>query len=150
METSSKLITVTGATGFQGTAVVDALLAKGYRVRGLTSNSDSAAAKALADRGVEVQRLDPDSKESLLKAFRDSHGVFLNTNTHASAGDVAREVQQGELAVDAAQQAAVTHLVFSSLEAPGLPASESGSNKEAYRLPDFEAKSQISVRRLFC
>ena len=49
----SKLVLVTGATGNQGGACVDALLSRGHRVRALTRNSDSPAAKRLRDRGVE-------------------------------------------------------------------------------------------------
>jgi hypothetical protein len=74
-----KTIAVVGATGSQGSGVVDSLLAKGYHVRGLTRNVDSAKAKALAARGVEVVAAELDDKQSLVRAFAEAHGVFLVT-----------------------------------------------------------------------
>jgi len=50
----SKLVLVTGATGTQGGAVVEALLTRGHRVRALTRNSASSAANRLRQQGVEI------------------------------------------------------------------------------------------------
>ena len=50
----SKLVLVTGATGNQGGAVVQALLAQGHQVRALTRNSASPAAQRLSEQGVEI------------------------------------------------------------------------------------------------
>ena len=50
----SRTVLVGGATGRQGNAVVDELLARGYSVRGLTRKPDSKGAIALADKSVEV------------------------------------------------------------------------------------------------
>ena len=50
----SKLVLVTGATGNQGGACVEALLTRGHQVRALTRNSASPAAKRLRERGVEI------------------------------------------------------------------------------------------------
>jgi uncharacterized protein YbjT (DUF2867 family) len=44
----SKLVLVTGATGKQRGACVEALLTRGHRVRALTRNSASPAAKPTA------------------------------------------------------------------------------------------------------
>lgn len=56
-----KLILVLGATGAQGLAVIDALLAPAkdgspspYAVRALTRDTNSRRAKDLASKGVEV------------------------------------------------------------------------------------------------
>ena len=49
----SKLVLVTGATGKQGGACVEALLTRGHQVRALTRNSASPAANRLRERGVE-------------------------------------------------------------------------------------------------
>lgn len=60
LPTSKKLILVIGATGGQGQAVVDALLAPNadgtpspYSVRALTRDLGSPQAKALVEKGVE-------------------------------------------------------------------------------------------------
>jgi uncharacterized protein YbjT (DUF2867 family) len=50
----SKLVLVTGATGKQGGACVEALLTRGHQVRALTRNSASPAANRLRERGVEI------------------------------------------------------------------------------------------------
>ena len=52
---SNSLVAVSGATGQQGGAVVDALLRQGgFMVRALTRDPTSSAAKELASKGVEV------------------------------------------------------------------------------------------------
>ena len=52
----SKLVLVTGATGRQGGAVVEALLTRGDQVRALTRNSASPAAKRLRDGRARVDK----------------------------------------------------------------------------------------------
>ena len=56
-----KLILVIGATGVQGSAVIDALLApmedgtpSPYSIRGLTRDPNSRRARELAEKGVEL------------------------------------------------------------------------------------------------
>lgn len=64
---STKLILVVGATGAQGIAVIDALLALSpdgspspYAVRGLTRDPQNKRAQSLAAKGVElVQGVSP-------------------------------------------------------------------------------------------
>jgi uncharacterized protein YbjT (DUF2867 family) len=53
-------IAVVGATGQQGRAVTDALLAHGYAVRALTRTVGSDAARSLADAGADVVAVDLD------------------------------------------------------------------------------------------
>ena len=61
MAQDKKLILVIGATGAQGIAVIDALLAPSadgspspYAVRALTRDPESGRAKALAEKGAEL------------------------------------------------------------------------------------------------
>jgi saccharopine dehydrogenase-like NADP-dependent oxidoreductase len=73
----SQILTVMGATGAQGSSVVNHALKDGkYKIRAVTRNVNSEKAKALASRGVEVVAADINSEESLLKAFEVSV-VFL-------------------------------------------------------------------------
>ncbi len=77
------MVAVCGATGKQGGAVVEALLARGsqaFAVRGIARNAASAKAKALAERGVEVVQADFDDVSSLREAFKGAYGAFLLTN----------------------------------------------------------------------
>jgi uncharacterized protein YbjT (DUF2867 family) len=82
--TSSKIITVFGATGSQGGSVVQSLLqnkSQSFKIRGITRNPDSEKAKALASQGVEVVKADGLVKQELIEAFKGSWGVFVNTNS---------------------------------------------------------------------
>ena len=76
-----KKILVTGATGSQGGATVNALLEKGseFEVFALVRSPDSDKAKALAAKGVTLLKGDFSNKESMVAAFKDKDGVFLVT-----------------------------------------------------------------------
>lgn len=66
----SRLITVVGATGNQGSSVVGAALKSGaYKVRGITRNAESVASKELVKRGAEMVVADINDESSLVRAF---------------------------------------------------------------------------------
>ena len=108
MSNIKKLIAVIGATGQQGGAVVRALQASGqFKVRALTR--DPAKHPKLAD---EVVAADLNRPETLRAAFAGAHGVFLVTNAWEAGRD---ESRQALAAVNAAKDAGVQHLVWSTL-----------------------------------
>jgi len=81
---------LTGATGFVGSAVIEALRAAGHQITGL-ARSDIAA-ETLARWGVEVQRGDVTELEILAAAARASDGVI-----HCAFGhDFSKYVEMGE------------------------------------------------------
>jgi uncharacterized protein YbjT (DUF2867 family) len=106
-------ILVVGATGTQGGAVVDALLADDtdFEIFGLTRDPETETACALAERDVTVVSGDATDRESMdrVLAETDTEGVFLMT-----AGGADAERRQGETVVAAAESAGIDHLVFSS------------------------------------
>jgi uncharacterized protein YbjT (DUF2867 family) len=105
---SQKLIAVVGATGQQGGAVVRALQASGrFKVRALTR--DPAKHPKLAD---EVVAADLNRPETLRAAFAGAYGVFLVTNAWEAGRE---ESRQALAAVNAAKDAGVQHLVWSTL-----------------------------------
>ncbi|CAK9780861.1 nucleoside-diphosphate-sugar epimerase family protein [Cutaneotrichosporon oleaginosum] len=124
-------ILVTGATGKQGGAVVQALLAKpdDMVVLAVTRNPDSAAAQKLAARGVKLVKGDLDDVPALFDAARAASptgtvwGVFsvqptsLNTDPVNLASNP--EVKQGVALIDEALRAGVTHFVYSSVDRGG-------------------------------
>ena len=63
----AKLVTVFGATGQQGGALIDHILGNRYlssvfKLRGITRDSSKPAAVALRERGVEIiEVIDPES-----------------------------------------------------------------------------------------
>ncbi|KAL6789675.1 hypothetical protein J3E68DRAFT_443472 [Trichoderma sp. SZMC 28012] len=87
-----KLIVVLGATGNQGSSVVDTFLKDAaWRVRGLTRNPSSAKAKALSARGVEVVQADMDDVASLSAAFRDANAIFVVSDFWGIYGALAQQ-----------------------------------------------------------
>lgn len=100
-------ILVAGATGRQGGAVVDELLARGHVVRGMTRKPDGRKAQALAARGIEVVQGDYGDPESLAAALQGVDGVFFYTAFSP------QELEQGTNVIEAAKAAGVKHLVYS-------------------------------------
>ncbi|DBA66689.1 hypothetical protein WJX79_009438 [Trebouxia sp. C0005] len=145
---SSPFIVVVGATGKQGRACVNALLRqRKFNVKGLTRNVSGKNAKALVDLGVKLVQGDLNDKPSLIKAFEGAHGVFLFTDFYVSAEmNAEKEILQGKNAIDAAAQAAVKHLVWSSLEDPRPVAKGVLPEVQPGRIvPHFESKSEVEV-----
>lgn len=115
--TNKPLITIVGALSKQGRSAARALLQSGsYRVRALTRRVDSAEAQSLAREGAELMNvpLELGHKQSLVTAFSGSHGVFMMTPPIAPPAT--HEAELGRELADAAVEAGVQHLVFSSLE----------------------------------
>ena len=111
------LITIVGALSKQGRSATQTLLKSGrYRVRALTRRIDSSEAQSLARQGAELMSvpLELGHKDDLVNAFRGSYGAFLMTpvvippDTH--------EADLGKQQADAAVEAGVQHIVFSTLE----------------------------------
>lgn len=127
-----KTIVVTGATGHQGGAVVDALLASGtpWRVRALTRKPEGAAAKVLAARGVELVEADLDRPETLVPTLAGTYGVFGVQQRGK------REAARGIALVDAAARAGVEHFVYSSV----------GGVERVRGIPHFDSKWEVEKR----
>jgi uncharacterized protein YbjT (DUF2867 family) len=127
---SKKLIAVIGATGHQGGAVVRALQAGGqFEVRALTRNPDKH--RDLADEVVEA---DLNRPETLAAAFKGAYGVFLVTMSSLEGTD---ERKQGAAAVQAAKEAGVKHVVWSTL--PDVEAISGGE----FNVPHFTSKAKV-------
>ncbi|KAJ7747836.1 hypothetical protein B0H16DRAFT_1554780 [Mycena metata] len=74
---ASRIVSVLGATGFQGSAVVRALLKdRAFTPRAITRNPASETALKLKAEGAEVVQGDPLDKESLVAALRGSEAVY--------------------------------------------------------------------------
>ncbi|HVI45343.1 MAG TPA: NmrA/HSCARG family protein [Chitinophaga sp.] len=111
------LITIVGILGKQGLSAARTLLESGkYRVRGITRRTDSPEALVLSQQGVELVNipLDLGHQAAFVKAFQGSDGVFLMTPNIAPPAT--HEFELGKQLADAAVEAQVPHIVFSSLE----------------------------------
>jgi uncharacterized protein YbjT (DUF2867 family) len=109
----SKLVLVTGATGKQGGACVEALLTRGHQVRALTRNSASPAANRLRERGVEITVCDFSDRDSLMRAARGADAVYAMSTPYEQGAE--KETAQGITITDAARAARVGHFVYSSV-----------------------------------
>ncbi|KAF2664061.1 putative NmrA family transcriptional regulator [Microthyrium microscopicum] len=137
-----KLITVFGATGIQGGSVIKAILgdpalSKEFSIRGVTRDSSKPAAQALAKQGVELVNADLNSRDSVLSAIKGSDSVFLVTN-YWETGKPEVEMAQGHTVADAAKEAGVKQIVFSSL----LNVTEISNGKLPHVL-HFDGKAKI-------
>ncbi|KAK7018548.1 NmrA domain-containing protein [Favolaschia claudopus] len=134
--TSLRIVSVFGATGLQGGAVLDGLLEDGtFTPRAITRDPDSEASKKLKARGVEVVKGDPLDKAELVTALRGSEGVFAMTMPSFTGQQ--SEITQGKNMVDAAREVGVRFFIFSSL--PSLAKMSGGKYPNAYQYDDKAA-----------
>jgi uncharacterized protein YbjT (DUF2867 family) len=124
---------VLGATGGQGGAVADALLARGTRLRALVRQPDKPSVRRLSERGVEAVVGSLDDRGALGAAMRDVAGVFAVTTPFEAGVDA--EVAQGRAIVAAAIDEHVPHLVFSSV---------AGADQHT-GVPHFDSKAIIET-----
>ncbi len=105
------MILVTGATGQLGRLVVSEIqkiLPAGESLG--VSVRDPAKAAALKDRGVDVRRADFDDKASLVAAFAGAKRVLVVSGDAPNAV----RIRQHRTAIDAAKEAGVDHVVYTS------------------------------------
>ncbi len=143
-----KLIAVVGATGAQGGGLVRAIMSDksgGFAARALTRKVDSDKAKELAWLGAEVVAADLDDVESLKRAFAGAYGAFCVTNfwEHFSPE---KEFAQAKAMAQAAKQAGLKHVIWSTLEdtRKWVPLSDTRmpTLMGKYKVPHFDAKGE--------
>ncbi|KAI0044148.1 NAD-P-binding protein [Auriscalpium vulgare] len=142
---STKLILVLGATGAQGLAVVDALLAPAadgfpspYSVRAVTRDSSSKRARDLAAKGVEVLRGDTDDLASIAVALKGVYGAWVNIDGF-TVGEQ-REIFTGMRTFELAKHAGVRHLIWSSIDY----VTKKGGYDPLYRVDHQDAKGRVA------
>jgi uncharacterized protein YbjT (DUF2867 family) len=145
-----KIIAVVGATGAQGGGLVRAILGDSsgaFAVRALTRDVDSEKAQELAKLGAEVVRADLDIGQSLRAAFDGAYGAFCVTFFFEHFVPEKEQVQAAAMA-QAAQQAGVKHVVWSTLEDTRkfvpLTDDRMPTLMEKYKVPQFDAKGEAN------
>lgn len=103
----SKILAVFGATGHQGSSVIDhvlrdAELSQQYKIRAITRDVTSAKAKQLKFQGVDVVYGDVQQRASPLPALAGVHTVFVMTMPAFQPSWLAVEYNQGRSIVDVA------------------------------------------------
>ncbi len=124
-------IVVTGATGHFGRLVVESLLERGVPAATITATGrDVAKIADLAAQGVQVARADFTDPASLIAAFAGAHKVLL-----VSGSEVGQRASQHRAAIDAAREAGVGFLVYTSIlkaDTSSLALAEEHLDTEAY------------------
>ncbi len=145
MTMGKRVVSVVGATGAQGSSVVDTLLKNdNYSIRAITRDPGSDKAKSLAARGVEVVKADLNDLDSLKAAFRGASAVYAVTDffepfaQHGAQKAIEIETEQGvNLAKAAASTSTLEHYIWSTL--PNGMKISGGK----FLIPHFEAKNRV-------
>ncbi len=142
-----KLVAVVGATGAQGSSLARAILSDpvdAFRVRAITRDPSSAAARDLAKQGAEVVAADLDDPGSVARAFEGAHAAFCVTFYWAHYSPE-KEVAHAKTMAEAAKQAGVQHVVWSTLDdtRQWVPLSDSRmpTLMGRYKVPHFDGKA---------
>ncbi|HEY8851220.1 MAG TPA: NmrA/HSCARG family protein [Gemmatimonadaceae bacterium] len=148
---AKKIIAVVGATGAQGGGLVRAILDDkngSFTARAITRNVNSDKAKALADAGAEVVTADLDDVKSLKKAFEGVHGAFCVTNFWEHFKPE-KEISQARNMAQAAKDAGVKHVIWSTLEdtRESIPLSDDRmpTLMGKYKVPHFDGKGEANA-----
>jgi uncharacterized protein YbjT (DUF2867 family) len=149
--TGKKIIAVVGATGAQGGGLVRAILNDKngpFTARAITRDVNSEKAKALAEAGAEVVAADVDDVKSLRKAFEGAHGAFCVTFFWAHFKPE-KELSQARNMAQAAKDAGVKHVIWSTLEdtRKSIPLSDDRmpTLMGKYKVPHFDAKGEADA-----
>ena len=138
----SKTLLITGATGKQGGAVINALIASPstppFTILALTRNPASAAAKALVAKSPTIKLVtgDLDYPAAIFTAAGTSlWGVFSVQVFRPGKAGAEREERQSKALVDAAIENGVKHFVYTSVDRHGAR-----SDSDPTNVPQFATK----------
>ncbi|WP_172438684.1 NmrA/HSCARG family protein [Sphingobium yanoikuyae] len=134
-------ILVTGATGTQGMAVAQALLADGQMVRALVRDIDAPAARLLIEAGATLAQGSFEQPASLRAAMEGIDALFSVQLAPDRQHD--RERDQARALVDAAIRAGVRHVVHSSVSNSGDFRAMSGWSEGRWERNYWESKADV-------
>ena len=143
-----KIIAVVGATGAQGGGLVRAIVSDPdgpFVARAITRDVKSDKARELAALGAEVVAADVDDPASLRRAFEGAYGAYCVTFywNHFSPE---KELAQARAMAEAARDAGVKHVIWSTLEdtRKWVPLSDDRmpTLMGKYKVPHFDAKGE--------
>lgn len=137
----SKTLAVFGATGHQGSSVIDNVLrdpelSRQYKLRAITRDVNSDKAKQLKDK-VEVVRGDVLDRASLETALAGAHTVFAMTTPTFAPNGFEVEYNSAKRIADVAVEKGATYIIFST-----LPSATEVSGGKYTNIIHFEAKAK--------
>jgi NAD(P)H dehydrogenase (quinone) len=104
------MILVSGASGHLGKATIEHLLAKGVEASQITAifrNEEKAS--DVKSKGINIKIADYENYDSMLNALQGIDKFFL-----VSSSDLSKRVEQHTNAINAAKEAGVKHIVYTS------------------------------------
>ena len=146
----AQVLAVFGATGLQGSSVIDhvlndAELSQQYKIRAITREPGSDKASQLKAKNVEVAEGDVSDRGSLEKALAGVDTVFLMTTPCFGPDGVQVEFDAAKNVADVAVEKGAQYIIFSTLP----PASEiSGGKYTNITMFDAKAKAEAYIRSL--
>ncbi|EWZ43404.1 hypothetical protein BFJ63_vAg9048 [Fusarium oxysporum f. sp. narcissi] len=147
----SRAILVTGATGNQGGAVVDALLSRkpsDFLLLAVTRDAKSPSAQSLAAKSPSLIRLVEGDLDSTARLFESAKqvagtvplwGVYSVQVSMGKGVTLEGEIKQGKAMIDESIKAGVQHFVYSSVERGG----DERSWDNPTPVPHFKTKHEI-------
>ncbi|KAI1393120.1 NAD(P)-binding protein [Hypoxylon trugodes] len=146
---TTKVILVTGATGKQGGAVINALLSRypnKFTILAVTRDASSSNAKRLLEKSPSIKLVQGnlDNVPELFQVARKAHsqpiwGVYSVQISMGKGVTLESEVAQGNALIDESIKAGVKHFVYSSVERGG----DTESWENTTPIPHFQSKYQI-------
>ncbi|CAD0110713.1 unnamed protein product [Aureobasidium uvarum] len=145
----SKALLITGATGKQGGATIDALISSpshssDFTILAVTRNPSSASAQALQKKSPSIKLVTGDLKDvpgifNAAEAIQKPiHGVFSVQAFVGQGQSVETEEQQGKALVDEALKRGVNHFVYTSVDRGGDKSLDNPTT-----IPHFVSKHNI-------
>ncbi|KAM0562960.1 hypothetical protein ACHAPJ_001803 [Fusarium lateritium] len=146
----SKTLAIIGATGQQGSSVVnfvlnDSELSQQYKIRAIGRDVNSDKSKKLKERGVEVVQGDVADAASLKTALTGADTLFFMTTPAWTATDLKPEFENIKRVADTAVEAGVKYIIFSSLPST---TDVSGGKYTANHPFDAKAEGEKYIRTL--
>ena len=139
----SKILAVFGATGQQGSSIInyvlqDPELSQQYKIRAITRDVDSEKAKQLKEK-VEVVYGDMLNRASLETALTGVHTVFaMTTPTFDLDGGFEAEYNSGKTIADVTVEKGAEYIIFST-----LPSAKEISGGKYSNVVQFETKAKV-------
>lgn len=137
----SRLLAVFGATGQQGSSVInhvlgDPELSQQYRLRAITRDATSEKAQRLSSRQVEVVSANTSDRHSIETALTGVHTVYIMTVPSFGPDAVEAEFNAAKTIADVSVEKGVEYIIFST-----LPAVSKMSAGKYTKVTPFDAKA---------
>ncbi|KAK9792100.1 putative hscarg dehydrogenase protein [Seiridium cardinale] len=153
----SKILAVFGATGTQGSSVVNSILndlelSQKFKIRAIVRDVNSEKAEKLKKKNVEVFPGDMLDRASLEAALAGVHTVFIMTTPSFGPDAVETEYNTAKVMADIAVEKGAEYIIFST-----LPSVSDMSKGKYTAITPFDAKAKaeqyirgLPVRSAFC